>query len=110
MLTGKLKKPATPRSPAAATDVRFDRDRFVVALADGREISVPLEFYPTLSKASSADRLQWELIGRGRGISWESLDLDLSVQGLLEGAHEYIPHPPKLPQSSAGKSSRRKSA
>jgi hypothetical protein len=54
-----------------------------VALADGREISVPLSWYPRLEKASPKDRKNWQLIGGGLGIHWESLDEDVSVESLL---------------------------
>ena len=66
-----------------ATAVRFDAERMHVQLSDGREISVPLEWFPTLRNASDKQRNNWRLIGRGVGIHWEDLDEDLSVEGLL---------------------------
>jgi hypothetical protein len=33
--------------------------------------------------ASSAQREQWQLIGRGLGVHWEELDEDLSVENIL---------------------------
>ena len=54
-----------------------------VELADGREISVPLEWYPRLLEATPKDRNNWTLIGGGLGIHWESLDQDVSVESLL---------------------------
>jgi len=54
-----------------------------VRLADGREISVPLEWLPRLRDASPQARQHWRLIGGGVGIHWEELDEDLSVEGLL---------------------------
>ena len=38
-----------------------------VLLADGRTISVPLEWYPRLHRATPAQRANWRLIGEGRG-------------------------------------------
>jgi hypothetical protein len=58
----------------------------VVYLEDGRSLSVPLEWFPSLRDGSEAARANWRLIGRGVGIHWEELDEDLSVRGLLEGA------------------------
>lgn len=55
-----------------------------VRLADGREISVPLEWYPRLRDASPEQRSRWRLIGRGVGIHWDEIDEDLSVAGLLK--------------------------
>jgi len=54
-----------------------------IELADGREISVPLEWFPSLRDATEAQRSNWRLIGRGVGIHWEDLDEDISVAGLL---------------------------
>jgi hypothetical protein len=54
-----------------------------IQLTDGREISVPLEWFPTLRGATETQRNNWRLIGRGVGIHWEDLDEDISVAGLL---------------------------
>jgi Protein of unknown function (DUF2442) len=70
---------------ALAVDVLFADDALRVRLADGREISVPLEWFPRLRDASPEQRSHWRLIGRGVGIHWEDLDEDLSVAGLLRG-------------------------
>lgn len=70
---------------AFAESVRVTDDRLVVALRDGREISVPLSWYPRLSHGESQEHQKWELIGRGMGIHWPDLDEDISVEGLLAG-------------------------
>jgi len=56
-----------------------------VLLADGRTISVPLEWYPRLHRASPKQRENWRLIGQGDGIHWPDIDEDISTIGLLEG-------------------------
>jgi hypothetical protein len=66
-----------------AIDVAFSNDVIQVALADGREISVPLTWYPRLHEASPKERKNWRLIGGGLGIHWESIDEDVSVESLL---------------------------
>lgn len=66
-----------------AVDVHFDHDRLYVRLADGREISVPLAWFPRLLQATPEQRLHWRLIGRGVGIHWEDVDEDISVPRLL---------------------------
>jgi hypothetical protein len=66
-----------------ATSVSFQTDSLCVALADGREVVVPLEWFPALRDATDAQRQDWRLIGRGVGIHWESLDEDISVESLL---------------------------
>ncbi len=64
-------------------DVRFDNEMMFVQLTDGREIGVPLEWFPSLRDATPAQRENWRFIGGGVGIHWEDLDEDLSVEGLL---------------------------
>jgi hypothetical protein len=66
-----------------AVDVRFTEDSMVVSLSDGREVSVPLEWFSLLRDATPEQRTHWRLIGRGVGIHWEELDEDISVAGLL---------------------------
>ena len=66
-----------------ATDVRFDEDMLCVQLSDGREIGVPLEWFPKLRDATEEQQANWRLIGRGVGIHWKDIDEDLSVAGLL---------------------------
>ena len=54
-------------------------------LSDGRDISVPLSWYPRLVHATTEERIHWELIGSGQGIHWPDLDEDISVEMLLAG-------------------------
>jgi hypothetical protein len=68
-----------------ARDVHVADDALVVALADGRTLSVPLAWYPRLAHATSAERANWRFIGRGEGIHWPDLDEDISVESLLAG-------------------------
>lgn len=70
---------------AMAVGVWFDADMMHVRLLDGREISVPVEWFPRLRNASEAQRKEWRLIGKGVGIHWEDIDEDISVASLLLG-------------------------
>ena len=63
--------------------VSFPGESMTVEFADGRAISVPLSGFPRLQLASPSARDQWQLIGRGLGVHWESVDEDLSVENLL---------------------------
>ena len=69
-----------------AHSVNFTEYSMNVDLLDGRTISVPIAWFPTLSKASQSQRENWELLGDGEGIHWPEIDEDLSVSGLLAGA------------------------
>ena len=66
--------------------VSFSNDSLVVDLKDGRQISVPLEWFPRLASAKLEELNNWEICGGGYGIHWPDLDEDLSTEGLLRGA------------------------
>ena len=68
---------------ANAVEVTCTDDELIVTLADGRRVSVPLEWSPRLLQASPAQRANWRLIGGGVGIHWEDVDEDISVRSLL---------------------------
>lgn len=74
----------TIKTEPLAVDVSFDEDMMTLRLADGRELSVPLEWFPRLRKANHKQLGKWELIGKGIGIHWKELDEDISVEGLLK--------------------------
>ena len=70
--------------PEAMT-VSVTEDVLAVQLSDGRDISVPLSWYPRLVHATPEERGHWELNGGGQGIHWPDLDEDISVEMLLAG-------------------------
>lgn len=82
MSTSANRTPRTRPEPIAV-EVRFTADALIVRLADGREISVPLEWFPRLRDATGEQRGRWRLIGGGVGIRWEEIDEDVSVESLL---------------------------
>ena len=65
--------------------IAFEADRFIIDLADGRSLSVPLTWYPRLLAATPVERNHWLLLGEGFGIEWPDLDEHISVEGLLAG-------------------------
>jgi hypothetical protein len=78
--------------------VRFKSDSLVVSLKDGREISVPLTWYPRLQHASTSQRKRFKLSAGGYGIHWPEIDEDLSTEGLLRGAPS-----PEATRSTSGR-------
>jgi len=66
-----------------AINVWFSKDMIYIKLEDGRELGIPLDWYPKLRDASKKELENWRFIGKGIGIHWESLDEDLSIRGLL---------------------------
>lgn len=75
----------TLESEPLAVDVAVDETTLRVSLDDGRELAVPVEWFPRLRDASPADRANWRLIGIGEGIHWPEIDEDISVLSLLAG-------------------------
>lgn len=55
-----------------------------IFLEDGKELSVPLEWFPILKNATKNQLENWRFIGNGEGIHWEELDEDISIERLLD--------------------------
>jgi hypothetical protein len=60
-------------------------EAIVAHLADGRVVSVPLEWSWRLTDATAEQRAHWEIIGDGQGVHWPDIDEDISVEGMLRG-------------------------
>jgi Protein of unknown function (DUF2442) len=67
------------------TRVSVDSKQVRVYLADGPVFYLPLSNFYRLSKATRAQRSNWQLIGRGRRVYWPDIDEDIAVDDLLEG-------------------------
>ncbi|NJD00674.1 DUF2442 domain-containing protein [Candidatus Erwinia dacicola] len=67
----------------SAKAVRFDEYNMWVMLSDARTLGVPLAWFPKLMHASPAQREHFEL--SARGLHWDELDEDISVDGLIAG-------------------------
>jgi hypothetical protein len=70
-----------------AQNVEFTDDDLIVSLVDGRKVTVPLVWFPRLSRATKTQLENYELLGDGEGIHWPEIDEDMSVAGLLRGEH-----------------------
>lgn len=82
-------------SPTAvlAVDISFTDDALHVRLSDGREVSVPLEWFPRLRDATPKQRANWRLIARGIGMHWEDVDEDIAVTTLLRTGWANVERP-----------------
>jgi hypothetical protein len=80
---GKFAQATEPRAAAA----RYDRElaRVVVDLTNGCTFAFPPRLAQGLEMASDDQLAKIEILGRGYGLHWEALDVDLSVPGLLSG-------------------------
>jgi len=72
--------------PPDIKSVHITDERLTFDLEDGRSISVPLSYYPTLMLASAEERNQYEICHSS--VHWPKLDCDLSSDSLLRGAKE----------------------
>lgn len=72
-------------SDAMAKAVRFDEDTMWVDLEDGRQLGVPLAYFPRLLNATPSQRETFTISGGGTGLHWDDLDEDISVPNLLAG-------------------------
>lgn len=68
-----------------ASSVNCTDQELIVFLADGRNLSVPIVWFPRLAKADAKQRADFEIVGDGEGIHWPQIDEDISVFGLIAG-------------------------
>jgi hypothetical protein len=70
---------------ALAKHVEFEDEMMRVTLTDGRELGVPLVWFPALLEATPEQRARYEIGGGGISLHWPELDEDLSMAGLMAG-------------------------
>lgn len=78
----------------SAKNIRFDDNLMWVELDDARILGVPLVWFPKLLRATKAQLENYKL--SRRGIHWEALDEDISIEGLLAGRGDITHRPPKV--------------
>ena len=80
---GRIAAQTEPRAASARYDRR--RGRMVIALTNGCSFTYPARLAQGLEHASDEQIAAFEILGEGYGLHWESLDVDLSIPGLLAG-------------------------
>ena len=76
------------------SDNEQDRLDFNFELNDGRTVGVPLAWFPRLLHAAPTEREQCRIGATGQGLHWETLNEDISVEGLLAGRGDMtVRHP-----------------
>ena len=80
---GRVARASEPRATAA----RYDRAsrRVLVDLENGCSFAFPPRLAQGLEGATDDQLAAVELLGRGYGLHWEELDVDLSLPGLMAG-------------------------
>ncbi len=66
-----------------ARKVWFREDMLFVNLNDGREVGVPLAWFPELEVSNDHVREDWRFLGEGLAIRWDSLDLEIPIDRFL---------------------------
>ncbi len=61
-------------------------DRMLVLLTTGNVLNMKLSSFERLRSATLQQLTNYELIANGVGISWEDLDVDLSLKGFIKQA------------------------
>ena len=80
---------AVKTEPRAATAAYRGRDQALhVELTNGAKFIIPVKLIPELQKAPVRDIRKVEVLGRGGGLHWETLDVDISVPGLVASVFE----------------------
>lgn len=69
----------------AAIGVKFSETDFLIELADGCLLSIPLAWYPRLAHATQEELANWQFLRDGYAIEWPDLDEYIGVEGLLAG-------------------------
>jgi len=87
-----------------ATQVYFEPDTMWVDLADGRQLGVPLAYFPRLLQATPEQRQKVTISGGGIGLHWDDVDEDISVPSLLAGVGDRMRH--KLPEAISGRANK----
>jgi hypothetical protein len=72
--------------PPKILDAEITSSQLKVKLDSGISVLMPLEHVPTLLLATEQERQEMEVFDHS--LHWESLDCDLSVEGLVVGAKE----------------------
>jgi len=68
-----------------AKKLHFDADTMWIDLEDGRELGIPLAYFPRLLNASPEQLEKYTISGGGAGLHWDELDEDILVKNLLQG-------------------------
>ena len=87
-MTNCFSMPGMTSSDVRVKNVGTRHGLLTMWLSDGRVISSPLAWYPSLEEASASERGKWRRLAGGDVVHWPALDYDLDVEGLLKGAKE----------------------
>jgi len=87
MINQALERATDEPDPITAVAASFDTENrlLIVVLSTGQRLAIPQEDLQHLADVSPAEAAEVTIEMLGMGLHWENLDLDFSVEGLLEG-------------------------
>ena len=65
-------------------DLKIGNDTITSVMSDGREVSIPIAWFPRLAKATKAQLKKFKISPSGYGIHWPDIDEDISVKAFLD--------------------------
>ena len=80
---GRLYRATQPHAVSARYDAKSEL--IVVELTSGATFAFPPRLVEGLADAAPAQLAEVELLGDGEALHWETLDVDYSVAGLVNG-------------------------
>ena len=64
-------------------EVTFD-DKIYIGLSSGDVLAIPYDYTPRLAEAEKKELLKYHLIGGGIGIHFDTIDEDISLNGIIK--------------------------
>jgi hypothetical protein len=104
---GRLAEQTEPRAAAAAYLAR--EEALQIELKNGALLRIPVKLIPWLKGVTAEEIQTVEVLGRGDGLHWESLDLDLSVPALVASVFAGLAYMSELGRLGGSRSSEAKS-
>lgn len=85
-MTWHLACPIQDRGAAAIIEIRFSVELMSVFLEDGRILSFPLYWFPSLENASISQRENYHIQENGISAIWSEIDEKVTLRDLMSGS------------------------
>jgi len=72
------------KSYPAIVKLKIGRDTITACLSDGREVAIPVAWFPRLSGATKKQLGNYRISPAGYGIYWPEIDEDISIKAFLD--------------------------
>lgn len=59
-------------------------DKLCAKISDGREVSIPIAWFPRLSEATPEQLKDFEISPSGYGVHWPQIDEDVSIKAFVD--------------------------